>query len=238
VVEERTDLPRELGGLLESMADEADPVVVFTTGAGVAALFQGARQAGRVPELRALLGRATLACRGPKPVAGLAREGLSPAVRASEPYTEAELLAALAPFPLSGRAVALVHHGERSEPLAAALAARGARLHELLLYRWRLPEDQGPLRRLVAELEGGRIDAALFTSQVQARHLFVVAEELGRAAAVRAALNRAVVASIGPTCTRALEALGVPPRIAPARSKMGALVAALEQHLSSPRSDA
>lgn len=237
VVEEPADLPREVAVLLATLGGAPDPVVVFTTGAGVAALFLGGREAGREPELRALLARATLVCRGPKPVAALSRESLSAALRAGEPYTETELLAALAPLPLSGRATALLHHGERSAALAEALAARGARLCELTLYRWRVPSDREPLRRLLAELQGDGIDAVLFTSQVQARHLFAVADELGRGAALRKALERTAVASIGPTCSRALEALGVTPRVVPARSKMGALVAALEQHLSLARKD-
>jgi uroporphyrinogen-III synthase len=232
VVEEETDVPGQLASLLASLGGAPDALVVFTTGAGVASLFRGARENGREPELRALLARATLACRGPKPAAALGKEGLAATIRAADPYTETELIAALAPLPLSGRALALVHHGERSPGLAAALAGRGARLVELTLYAWRLPGDREPLRRLVEELEGRRVDAVLFTSQVQARHLFAVAEELGRGDALRAALGRTVVASVGPTCTRALEAFGVRPRVTPERSKMGALVAALEQHLT------
>jgi uroporphyrinogen-III synthase len=233
VAEEGVDARAEVEGLLDSFAREDAPLVVFTTGAGVEALFAAARAAGRAPALHALLARATLACRGPKPVAALAREGLRAAALAAEPYTEPELLDALAPLRVEGRAAALLHHGERSPTLARALAARGARLTELTLYAWRLPADLGPLRALVEELERGSVDAALFTSQIQARHLFAIAEELGRAEAVRSALRmRTVVASIGPTCTRALEALGVPPAVVPDRPKMGALVGALAEYLA------
>lgn len=238
VVEEPTDARAEVAALADALAGAPDPIFVFTTGVGVAALLSDADAAGRGAALRALLARATLACRGPKPAAALARAGLAASVRAADPCTEAELLAALAPLRLASRDLALVHHGERSEALAAALSARGARLRELVLYAWRLPADRGPLRALVDELCRGALDAVLFTSQVQARHLFAVAEELGAAAALRAALRgRTAVASVGPTCTRALAALGVPARVVPARARMGALVAALEQHLSTSRSD-
>lgn len=238
VVEERTDARAELEALLEAFSGVVDPLFVFTTGAGVAALFAEARAASRTDELRALLSRSTLASRGPKPAAALAREGLGATVRAPEPYTEAELLAVLGELPLAGQPTALVHHGERSASLATALTERGARVQELLLYAWRMPGDRGPLRSLVEELEGGRIDAVLFTSQVQARHLFAVARELGREEELRTALGDAVVASIGPTCTSALLALGIAPAVVPERPKMGALVAALEKHLSNARSTA
>jgi uroporphyrinogen-III synthase len=238
VSEEPAGAAEGLAGLLEGLGGAADPVVIFTTGVGFSALLAAARQAGREGELRALLGRATLACRGPKPVAALAREGLRAALQAEEPFTEAELLAALQAVPLAGRTAALVHHGERSTSLAAALAARGAHLREVTPYRWAMPADRGPLRAAVEELAAGRIGAVLFTSQVQARHLFAVAEELGRAAELRAALGGggAVVGSVGPTCTLALEALGVHPQVTGLRPKMGSLVAALEQHLSQARS--
>jgi len=233
VAEERVDARSEVAGLLDALAAAPAPLVVFTTGVGVEALFREAAAGGRRDELRTLLARATLACRGPKPVAALAREGLPAAVQAVEPYTEAELLAALGPVPVAGRPTALLHHGERSPGLARALAARGARLSELTLYAWRFPADPAPLRALVVELARGTVDAVLFTAQVQARHLFVAAEAVGRAEAVRAALrSRTVVASIGPTCTRALDALGVPPAVVPARPKMGALVGALAEHLA------
>jgi len=233
VAEARVDARPEVAGLLDALAAAPAPLVVFTTGAGVEALFREAAAAARGDELRALLARATLASRGPKPVAALAREGLRAPVQAAAPYTEVELVAALAPVPVAGRPTALVHHGERSPGLARALAARGARLTELTLYAWRLPADLRPLRELVEELARERVEAVIFTSQVQARHLFAVAAELGRAEAVRGALRaRTAVASIGPTCTRALEALGVPPAVVPARPKMGALVAALAEHLA------
>lgn len=236
VAEERVDARPEVAGLLDALATAAAPLVVLTTGVGVEALFREAAGADRGEELRALLARATLACRGPKPVAALAREGLRAEVQAAEPYTEAELVAALAPVAVAGRPTALLHHGERSPGLARALAARGARLTELTLYAWRLPADLRPLRELVEELARGSVDAVLFTSQVQARHLFAVAAELGRAEAVRVALrSRTAVASVGPTCTRALEALGVPPAVVPARPKMGALVGALAEHLARTR---
>lgn len=238
VAEVRADDRAGLTGALQGLGGAPDPVFVFTSGAGVAALFEEARGAGCEGVLRGLLSlpQATLACRGPKPVAALTREGSFATVRTREPHTEAELLGALAPVPLAGRPALLVHHGERSAGLAEALLLREARLFEVTPYAWRLPEDRAPLRALIEEITAGRLDALLFTSQIQARHLFAVAEEMGRAPDLRAALRaRTVVASVGPTCTRALEALGLTAAVCPARSKMGPLVAALEQHLFTSR---
>jgi uroporphyrinogen-III synthase len=109
-------------------------------------------------------------------------------------------------------------------------------VHELLLYVWRLPEDVEPLRRLVAEIVDGQVGAVVFTSQIQARHLFHVAASMDRAGALRDALrSRTVVTAVGPTCARALAALGVPPHVVPENPKMGAMLTALADHVSGTR---
>jgi uroporphyrinogen-III synthase len=231
VREERIASAGAVAGLLDAVGQEASPALVFSTGVGVAALFAEARGLGREPELRALLGRATTICRGPKPVAALQREGIESSVRVRPPYTTTDLVDALALLEVAGRLVAVVHYGERNAQLVDAVAGRGARVRELMLYAWKLPEDLGPLRRLVDEIVDGQIGAVVFTSQIQARHLFQVAGSMDREGALREALrSRAIVAAVGPTCARALVALGVQPHVTPANPKMGAMMSALADH--------
>jgi uroporphyrinogen-III synthase len=104
---------------------------------------------------------------------------------------------------------------------------------DALPYRWALPEDVGPLRTAVGELEAGTLDALLITSQPQVRHLFEVAEDQGRAGALRQALNTHVtVAAVGPVARRALEALGVRVPVEPSQPKMVPLVDALAAHFA------
>ena len=73
--------------------------------------------------------------------------------------------------------VAVVHYGERNEFLVQKLQARGAHIEELTLYTWLLPEDTTPLRALVRDIIEKRVDAVVFTSQIQARHLFLIAAD-------------------------------------------------------------
>ena len=81
------------------------------------------------------------------------------------------------------------------------------------------------------ELVDGRVDAVAFTSQVQCRHLFQVAEGLGVSGRLANALNAdAVVAAVGPVCAKALIALGVTPDVIPARPKMGPMITALAEY--------
>src|SRR5260370_3792491 len=165
-----------MGGLTGGRVD----FIVLQTGVGLSALITEAEQVERREELIVALGKVTKVCRGPKPTAVLVRIGLKPDLSGGEPYTTAEVLAALAEFALKDRGVAVLHYGERNTALAETLIARGARLEELCLYEWQMPEDTEPLKQLIAQMDQGAFAAVLFSSQIQAPHLFYVAAEIGR----------------------------------------------------------
>ena len=214
-------------------------VAVFLTGVGVTRLLHAAQELGRLDETVAALRRLTTVARGPKPSGVLRQYDVPVTIRVPEPYTTTELLEAIAALPLDGRAIALLHYGERNEPLAAALRARGARVEELCLYEWQLPEDTAPLASLVRDIVDGRVDAVAFTSQIQCRHLFVVADAAGLSERLTEALrSRVVVAAIGPVCVDALKQHGVTPQVVPTQPKMGFLVTELAAYVGArPRSE-
>jgi uroporphyrinogen-III synthase len=112
--------------------------------------------------------------------------------------------------------------------LTRALHERGAKLHELCLYMWLLPEDLSPLQDLVDDCLWQRVDAMAFTSQVQVRHLFLIASRMGCEQQLAKMLQtNVVVASVGPTCTAVLQEYGVVPHVIPEHPKMGHLIKAL-----------
>lgn len=227
------DAAPEVTALLNELQRGDLQFVIFQTGVGVAGLLSEAEKLHRKDELLALLPTVTTIARGPKPTAVLARSGIKPTFAVPEPHTTTELIAVVDDLNVVGQTVAVLHYGERNQALAEALLARGAQLHELCLYEWQLPEDVTPLENLIDELSAGQIDAIAFTSQIQARHLFHIAAQQGRADELRADLNdKTVVASIGPTCSEALRAFGVAPKIEPEHPKMGFLVIALQAHFA------
>jgi uroporphyrinogen-III synthase len=231
VREETIDAGPEVEALINKLSAGEIQFVVLQTGVGVMTLLNEAEKLGRKDELIGALKQVTTVCRGPKPSAVLARNKIQISVNAAEPYTTAELIAALEPLALEGAGVALLHYGERNAALTDALRARGARLDELCLYEWRLPGSVAPLETLVTEIIDQKVDAVAFTSQIQARHLFQIAAESGRAGELRDALNeKTVVASVGPTCTAALRALGVEAHVEPEHPKMAPMVQALLKH--------
>lgn len=223
----------QVSTFIDRLTHGSIPVVVFFTGAGAKLLLDEAEQLDRQTELLAALRTVTVVCRGPKPSSILKRYDIPITVNAREPYTTTELLEAMTSLDLAGVNVGIVHYGEYNTLASQTLQARGANLVELCLYEWTLPEDTSALKNLVKDIIAGHIDAVVFTSQIQVRHLFLMATELHLSHQLAESLNtQAVVASIGPTCTKALQSYGVTPHVIPEHPKMGHLVKALAQHLT------
>ena len=233
VRERRRPATLEVSSLLVELEGEARPVFVLSTGVGTAALFDEARALGRGAELRDAVGRGVTICRGPKPVSALHREGITASLRARSPFTTAEFIEAVAEVDVRDRLTVLVHYGEMNAPLADALRERGARLRELMLYEWELPEDTTPLQHVIEELADGQFAAAAFTTQIQGRNLLAVAEGMGRKSRLLSALReRVVIAAVGPTCARVLSELGMPAQVVPETPKMAAMLNALVDRLA------
>jgi uroporphyrinogen-III synthase len=231
VRETAIDCREPVAAFLTTLTSPDPLIVVFLTGVGASTLFDEAERQGALPFLVDSLSRATLVCRGPKPTAALKRRGLTPTLIAREPFTSAEVLDALDGRELNQARVVLIHYGERSDSLAAALRARGARLDELVLYEWQLPEDTQPMVDLVGDVLTGKVDSVVFTSQIQSRHLLQIAAAMGLDAALIDALNtRVVVAAVGPVCRAALEESGIMPHVVPTHPKMGPLITALAEY--------
>jgi uroporphyrinogen-III synthase len=206
-------------------------VVIFLTGVGARTLLSVVETMHRRDEYVAALQRLKILARGPKPVAALREIGLAPALSVPEPNTWRELLLALdeaanstKEIRLNGARVAVQEYGVSNSELSDGLTERGAHVTRVPVYQWALPEDLAPLRAAVRALAEGKIDVVLFTTGVQAMHLFQVAAEMNLEEAMRWGVNRALVASIGPTTSEELSRRGIRPDLEPSHPKMGFLV--------------
>jgi uroporphyrinogen-III synthase len=223
------DLDRvQIGRLVEALEASTPSAAIFQTGAGTRALFAATDGLGVTDRLMARLEKAVVVVRGPKPTAALRSRGVRIDRSAADPFTTREVLEAMADVPVKGTDVLVQRHGVVNTELDNALAARGARVTEIPVYRWSLPQDTAPLAELVARLVRGELDGAAFTNAEQARNLFAVAAQLGQADAVRKALNTILVASIGPVASAALKDVGVKVGFEAHPPKLGALLAGLE----------
>lgn len=208
----------------ELLAGRVD-VVVFMTGVGASALMETLETRWPRATILSALDGCTTVVRGPKPTVVLSKWGLRIDHKAPEPNTWRELLATLAAArSLSGCRIAIQEYGKPSEELYRELAARGASVLPVPVYRWALPEDTSPLRSAVDRTIAGEFDVILFTSAQQLHHVLAIAEESGRSCEWLSAANRCVVASIGPTATETLQEGGLIVDLQPSHPKMGPLV--------------
>ena len=222
-----------VSSFIDHLSSGSIQTAVFFTGVGVKALMEEAEKLQRQEELLAALHTVIVVCRGPKPGAVLRRYNVPIAASAHEPYTTTELLEVLEPLEVSGTVAGVVHYGERNTLVTQFLRDKGADVEELCLYEWLLPEDVQPLQALVEDIIAQRVDAVVFTSQVQVRHLFMIAEELHLAQELATALQaKTIVASIGPTCTGVLQSYSVTPHVIPEHPKMGYLIKSLAVYMS------
>jgi len=223
--------PAAVATLLEDWRVRPFRMMIFQTGVGTRALFQVTDSLRATPLLLELLGKATVVVRGPKPLGELNARGVRIDIRAPSPFTSETVLAAIAGVSIEGARVVVQRYGEANRKLCEALDARGAAVQEIATYRWALPGDVGPLEKLIDALADKSVDAVVFTSAVQVKHLFAVAERMGRTALLPGLMRGLIVASIGPVCSRALGEQGIAPTFEADPPKLGPLVAGLKAAL-------
>ncbi|WP_031470321.1 uroporphyrinogen-III synthase [Sciscionella sediminilitoris] len=201
------------------------PTVVITTGMGLRGWLEAAGEWGLRAELTELLGSARILVRGPK-AAGAVREiGLRERYT-PESETDAELLAYLLAEGVDGAEIVLQSHGEPLPALTDPLRAAGARVTELLPYRWQVPEDTAPMRDLFELACSGELDAVTFTSAPAAQALIQVCGPAELAAALRGVL----VACVGPVTAKPLLDRGIELAM-PSRARTAALVNLVTEEL-------
>jgi len=201
--------------------DEFD-MIIFLTGVGTRALANVLATRYDAEAFPAALRKITIVARGPKPQAALRELQVPVTISVPEPNTWRELLAATAQR--KERNIAVQEYGKSNPELLQGLRARGAEVTPVRVYQWDLPEDTAPLHEAVDRIVDGQADVAMFTTSIQITHLFRIAAESNLEDALRAALRRMVIASIGPTTTEALEEFGLQADMVPSHPKMGYLV--------------
>jgi uroporphyrinogen-III synthase len=235
-LEEIPDVEPDLvARLLSTWRTQPYRLVIFQTGVGTRALFQAADAIGAGSELMAHLAKAVVVVRGPKPVGELNSRGVRIDIRAASPFTTETVLQAIGAIALQGAPVLVQRYGAANELLRTSLETRGAVVQEVATYRWALPADTRPLKELLVALTQSRVDAVVFTSAVQVQNLYAVAAAEGCAGTLAAALNKTVVASIGPVCSRALRLQGIRPTFEANPPKLGPLLNGLEEALGTQK---
>jgi uroporphyrinogen-III synthase len=218
----------------EELLDGTFDLVYFNTGVGTRMVFETLETRY---DFDVALSKTVVVARSPKPGSELKKHGVQIDVKAPEPNTWREVLETLTSHsktaPLEGKHIAIHEYGQPNEELNEALKAKGAEITSVPIYRWKLPDDLQPLKNGIRALIGGEAQAALFTSRRQIDHVLQVAAEEGWEDALRTAFEDALVASVGPVTTEALEENGIAVDFEPDRPKLAILIRGMAEYAPS-----
>lgn len=207
---------------------EAPPeVVVVTTGIGFRGWIEAADAAGLAQDLLDVLADVRIIARGPKAKGAVLAADLS-TDWVAESETSAEVLDHLLTEDLDGTRIAVQHHGAGADGLDEQLAAAGADVVSLVVYRWGPPADPEAVRRSTLDAAAGEIDLVAFTSAPAAHAWLTAAGETGALPAIRrrCADGSLLAAAVGPITAIPLRDAGIEPLV-PDRGRLGALVRAI-----------
>ena len=216
-----------LAAATASLLEAPPDLVVLLTGLGTRGWFAAAEGLGVDDALRRALAGSRILARGPKAAGAALGAGLEVAWQAPT-ETSAEVLDHLRDEGVSGLRVAVQRDGGATASLADSLAALGADVVDVVVYRWTTPDDPEPALRLVEAACDRRLDALTFTSSPAVDNLLSLAAEAGLGAAFDDALRTSVrVACVGPVCAATATSAGIPDVVQPGRARLGAMVQAL-----------
>ena len=216
-----------------ALVDDPPDHLVVTTGMGLRLWLEAAAGWDLESALVRALAPTAVVARGAKAASAVRRAGLEVAWRAPDETME-EVVAHLVDVAGGTRprvAVQLFDPGDHTS--TQRLRALAGELVEVPVYRWRLPDDLGPARRLIDDTLEGRLDAVTFTSQPAVRQLVGIAAGEGKDAALVAAVNDGVLAAcVGPVCAEAAREVGINDPVWPDPPRLPAMVRQITERLS------
>jgi uroporphyrinogen-III synthase len=216
--------------------------LVLMTGEGLRRLIKVVRRLGLEQAFVTALGKARKFARGPKPGRALREIGLEPDVTTEKPTSEG-IADMLSRTDIKGHRLGLQLYPEKDHSgLIGAIKAQGAEVDTVLPYIYDAKAAEANIITAIEEMAQGRIDAIALTSSGQVRRLLETARAHGRAAQLRAGLERTPVASVGPVVSDELKSYGLHTDIYPANDAffMKPLISAMSAALgkSAPRNEA
>ena len=207
---------------------DAPDIVVATTGIGFRGWIEAADGWGLSEGLITRLRSAEVIARGPKVVGAIRAAGLTEAW-APAGESSVEVLEHLLARPLHGKRIAVQLHGEPLGWFLDALRAAGANVIDVGVYRSALPDDSGPLRRLIGAIGSRQVDAVAFTSATATANFITLAEH--NLEEIRRAFDTSVLAAcVGPVTASPLTARSISV-VHPERFRLGALVKTISDEL-------
>ncbi len=188
--------------LRELVAGQFEYVILFT-GEGLRRLVAAAERAGIRDGVIAALAKVPTITRGPKPGQALKEIGLKPSIVAAAPTTDGVIIT-LKTLNLSGKTVGVQLYSESNAPLTDFLASAGAKVRTVQPYVYAPAADAVRVADLIEQAARREVDAIVFTSSPQVDRIYEVAEERNIQEKWKHALDRVMIASVGPVVTETL----------------------------------
>ena len=215
----------------------ADPpdVVALSTGLGVRSWTEAAESMGLGDALTDAVLGATVLARGPKAAGAAVTAGWRVDWKAPN-ASSAEMVEHVGALGVAGRRVAVQLDGREQPVLSDAIAAHGAEVVAVPVYRWLLPDDVDPVVRLIDSVCDGVVDAVTFTSSPAVWNLEEIARSTGQLDSLREELSTRVLnVCVGPICAEAAVRSGFGSPIQPVAARLGSMAKALAGHVSASR---
>lgn len=214
----------------EKLFRRAIDILILTTGVGTDILIEALQTKYTLDDVRQSFQKITLVVRGPKPLAALGKIRIKPNITVPEPNTWHEIVTVLSDRQLiQNRKIAIQEYGVSNSQLIDSLREKGAEVTLVPVYRWTLPEDLTPLKTAIQEISEGTIDVIMFMSAQQIEHVLQAARTMEKEKDLRKAMQRSVIASIGPLTSEALRRNDMDVDFEPSKSKMAIMIQELAQ---------
>lgn len=223
----------ELRRLTDAIITRPPAWTVATTGFGMRLWFDAADGWDVGDDLVSALSASAVVARGPKAQSACRQRGLEVVWRAPG-ESMPEVVEWLAGQDGIGDAtVAIQLFDAADHPSSAGLRSFAGEVIEIPIYRWRLPDDIGPVIDLARRIIGRQVDAVTFTSQPAVRYLLDVAADEDLADDVIAAFNDGSVlpVCVGPVCATAGTEAGITTMVWPEPFRLAPMVRLAEELL-------
>ena len=198
--------------------------VAVSTGSGLRAWLQAAEGFGLGEQVEEFLRGTRTVARGSKSHGALRALSIEPEF-ISQKETMDDVCSWLSDRLKPTDVLAAQVHGGEVVGTLDALRPRVSSVLTVSPYRWVLPADTAPARRVVEAIVAGSVDVLAETSAPSVRNLFLIADAMGvRGDLLRALRGQVCVACVGPVTARAFEEVGVAVDVMPTRPRTADLL--------------
>ncbi|MCW4048118.1 MAG: uroporphyrinogen-III synthase [Candidatus Bathyarchaeota archaeon] len=216
---------KELHGFIDTIIDEAINTLIFLSVNSVHILFEEAQNLDLLSNLLDSVNRMKVIAIGTKTQQVLREQGIV-YVTIPDRHTTDGVIECLGED-LTNSIIGIPRSSKADNELVAFLTEKGAKVHEVIAYISKAPEDTSKVKPFIDDLKAGKIDAVTFTSASTAINLITLTEKLGLVDELRKSLDQVLVAAIGPKTEGTLTDLGFRVDVVPKIYSIEAMISAL-----------